>query len=472
METVSTIQLLRSTIGNPFSRNILNKISCYCKTCKKNRTDVALELFTGVRKNACFKCKLAEKALAGILLTGGKTFGIKKDQLKEKFSNPSWRKALSLVLRGIADYGVNKPFITGAPFLVVWDVTYSCNLKCKHCYANAGKKLEDELSTDEAKRVIDILDESSVPIISFSGGEPLVRPDIFELTRYATDKGIYAAIATNGTLITKEKAKEMKKAGIAFTQISLDGAIAKTHDSFRGIDGVFDKTIKGIQNAVEEGFFVNVATTATKNNYKEIPKIIDLCKDLKVEWFMIYNFVPTGRGEFISNNDLSPSEREQILKDIFFKLKDKSNNVNMLSTAPQFARIALQQAKGEHNVIIPTHFYNPALSDKLTNLAEFLGGCGCGRVYCAIRPNGNIDPCVFFPLTIGNILKDDFKKIWKNSPILNDLRDREKLKDSCSTCEYKYYCGGCRARAYGYKGDYLAGDIGCIRNNIKDDKIV
>ena len=136
----------------------------------------------------------------------------------------------------------------------------------------------------------------------------------------------------------------------------------------------------------------------------------------------------------------------------------------MLSTAPQFARIALQNEKDENKKIIPTHFYNPDLSDKLMNLAEFLGGCGCGRLYCAIRPNGNIDPCVFFPLTIGNILEDDFEKVWKNNPILAELRDREKLKDSCVNCEYKYYCGGCRARAYAYKKDYLAGDIGCVRN--------
>jgi radical SAM protein with 4Fe4S-binding SPASM domain len=114
--------------------------------------------------------------------------------------------------------------------------------------------------------------------------------------------------------------------------------------------------------------------------------------------------------------------------------------------------------------IIPTHFYNPALSDKLINLAEFIGGCGCRRFYCAIQANGNIDPCVFFPLTIGNILQDDFETLWRHNPILNELRDREKLKDACSTCEYKYYCGGCRARAYAYHGDYLAGDIGCIRN--------
>ena len=181
METISTMQVLRNTIGNPISRTVLNKISCYCETCKKNRTDVALELFTGIRKDACFQCRLAEKALSGILNAGGKAFGVSKNLLKEKFSDPSWRKALSLVLKGIADFGIQKPFITGAPFLIVWDITYACNLKCKHCYANAGKKLEHELTTEEAKRVIDILDKVSVPIISFSGGEPLAHPNFYKI---------------------------------------------------------------------------------------------------------------------------------------------------------------------------------------------------------------------------------------------------------------------------------------------------
>ena len=349
METISTIQILRNTIGNPISRKIIDKFSSYCETCKKNRIDVALEIFNGVRKDACIKCRLAEKALSGIIRTGGKTFGVNINQIKEKFSDPSWLKAFSLVLRGIADFGIQKPFITGAPFLIVWDITYACNLKCKHCYANAGKKLENELTTEEAKKVIDILDKASVPVISFSGGEPLIRPDIFELTRYAADKGIYVAVATNGTLITKEKAKEMKKAGIQFTQISLDGATAKTHDTFRGIDGVFEKTIKGIKNAVDEGFFVNIATTAIKNNYQEIPKIIYLCEKMNVTWFMLYNFVPTGRGKFIKDNDLTSYEREKLLNDIWFKLKDKSHKVNILSTAPQFARIALQNGYCEIN---------------------------------------------------------------------------------------------------------------------------
>jgi radical SAM protein with 4Fe4S-binding SPASM domain len=462
LKTTDTIQVLKLTIGNPVSRKILSGFG-FCENCNKNRIEVALELYTGLRKDACLKCKLAEKALGSVLKAGGKAFGIESGILKEEFKHPTWRKALANVLTGVAHFGIERPFITGAPFLVVWDITYACNLKCKHCYASAGKSLSNELTTEEAKHTIDVLDRASVPIIAFSGGEPLVRRDIFELTKYANEKGIYVAVATNATLIDKKKANEMKKAGIIFVQISLDGASAETHDKFRGIKGVYDKTIQGIKNCVDEGFFINVAATATKFNIKEIPKIINLCEDLDVNWFMLFNFIPTGRGEFISENDLTPVQREQVLNELWQKLK-KGGKVNVLSTAPQFARVALEAEFGKNEKIIPTHFANPTLSNRLVNLAEFVGGCGCGRLYCAIRANGDIEPCVFFPLKLGNVKKDNFIDLWKNNNILKELRNKDLLQGNCGKCDYRYHCGGCRARAYGYTDNYLAADIGCIKN--------
>lgn len=329
---VTTIQILKSMIGNRVTRELISSLSSWCKKDQKNRLEVALELWTGQRKEACWRCRAAEKALAGILKTGGEVFGVSEEEMKEKFSDPSWRKGLASVLRGIAKFGIQRPFVPGAPFLVVWDITYACNLKCKHCYATAGKPLLDELTTEEAKQAIDKLDKAGVPIIAFSGGEPLVRRDIFELSRYAADKGIYVAMATNGTLITKEIAKKMKKSGIQFVQISLDGADAKTHDGFRGVPGAFDRTIKGIKNCVEQGFFVNISTTVTHYNYKQIPKIIDLCEKLGVNWFMAYNFVPVGRGDYIKKSDLTAEEREELLKMLWEKLK--TSKVEVLTTAP------------------------------------------------------------------------------------------------------------------------------------------
>ena len=463
MDITKTMGALKYTIGNPASRKIIKSLSKYCDKCNKNRIEVAIELFTNKRKTACIKCKLAEKTIVSMLITASKIFSIDSHDLKQKFEEPHWAKSLANVLNGIAKFGIKKPFVPGAPFLIVWDITYACNLKCKHCYSNSGKPLEDELSTDQVIKIIDVLDKQSIPAIAFSGGEPLIRKDIFQITKYANDKGIYVGIATNGTMINKDKAKEMKKSGIEFVQISLDGATPETHDSFRGIDGIYNKTINGIKNCVEEEFFVNIASTVTKYNYKEIPNIIDLCQKLKVNWFMAYNFIPTGRGEFIINNDLNPFEREELLKKLWDKLK-KNKNINILSTAPQLSRVALQLDYNNNKKIIPTHFYNPTLSNNLINLAEFIGGCGCGRFYCAIRPNGDIEPCVFFPYKVGNIINENFENIWENNKILNELRNKDILKGNCGKCDYRYYCGGCRARAYSYTNDYLQSDPGCINN--------
>jgi radical SAM protein with 4Fe4S-binding SPASM domain len=422
---------------------------------------VAVELYTGHRENACLQCRTTEKILANVLRKGGEAFGLNEDKIKKKFKDPYWAKGLASTVRGVVQFGVQKPFTSGAPFQIVWDVTYACNLRCKHCYATAGKPWKDELTTKEGKQAIDIFDKAGVTIIAFSGGEPLVRSDILELAKYAADKGLYVAMATNGTLITKKKAREMKEAGIQFVQISLDGVKAETHDQFRGMNGLFARTVEGIKNSVREGFFVEVSTTAIKYNYTEIPEIIELSEQLGVDWFMVFNFVPTGRGKDIIKMDLTPSEREKMLKMLWKELNTR--HINVLSTAPQFARVALQQEEGAAKKTVPTHFYNPKLAGQLVDLAEFIGGCGAGRFYIAMRANGDLQPCVFFPLKIGNIKDDDFEEMWKNNKVLQELRDKDLLH-KCNSCSYRYYCGGCRARAYGYTGDYLDPDPGCIRN--------
>lgn len=464
------IYILKSTIDNPLSRYFLSKLG-YCETCKQHRIEVALDLYTEKRIDACLRCLLAESMLSVILGIGGQLFGVNKQELKKQFQNPYWKKGLVNVLTGISEFGIQKPFVPGAPFLIVWDITNQCNLNCKHCYADAGDQQKDRLDTTQAKKVIDTLDKASVPILSFSGGEPLVRNDIFELTKYAADKGIYVGLATNGTLITKEKAKQMKKAGIKFVQISLDGATAASHDSLRGMPGMFKKSIEGIKNCVDQDFFVNIASVATKNNISEIPDIISICDDLNVKWFMLYNFVPVGRGESIVTMDLSPDQREQLLSYLYQGLNNDAVDVDLLSTAPQFARVALQHEYNQNKKLVPTHFLNSTYSGKLFQLAEFIGGCGCGRFYCAMRSNGDIEPCVFFPLKLGDILEDDFSDLWTNNEVLLDLRNREKLDEGCGECRFKYFCGGCRARAYGYTGNYLAADPGCVRNKKEHEMI-
>lgn len=470
MKAGMTIQVLKTMVGNPVTRMVLSGMSNYCETDGKNRLEVALELYVGERDTACYKCKMALKPLSSVLKRGAKAFGVPEEEMKSAFKNSYYRKALASVIRGVADFGVKRPFIPGAPFQVVWDVTYACNLNCKHCYADAGKKRENELSDAEALELVDRLSDMGVTILAFSGGEPLIRGNIMELVKRASDNGMYASFATNGTLLTKEKVKESKEAGVQYLQISLDGATAEVHDAFRGSPGSFDRTIQGIKNCVEADLFVSVATTATKANYSQIPAIIDLCDELEVEWFMLYNFVPTGRGREVLEIDLSPDEREEMLNMLFSRMEDVE--CELLTTAPQFARVALQHCAGTGTLVVPTHFNNTRVGEDLFNITEFIGGCGAGRFYLAIRANGDIDPCVFFPLAVGNVREDDLKEIWKKNDILGDLRNKEILQDNCGSCEYRYHCGGCRARAYNYFNNYLAPDPGCVKNQRSYDTIL
>jgi len=477
---------------NPLTRSLLTRLSGYCEKDGGNRLEVALELYIGLRKDACLACKLAKKLISPVIKKGAKAFGVSDEKLKKKFSDPYWRKGLVNVIKGIAYFGVRKPYVPGAPFQVVWDITRACNLRCIHCYERSepGMPVEGELNTEEAMRGIDILAKAGVVILAFSGGEPTVRPDMLKLVEHTAKQGIYVAMATNAiAFASREKVKEYKRAGLQFVQISLDGVNPETHDRFRGVPGAFEKTVKGIENCVAEDLFVEVAATATKYNYKELPELVDFVEKLGADWFMLYNFVPTGRGREIVDSDLSPEEREALLITCWNMLKTK--RINVLSTAPYFARIAQEIEEGKiweriksspdlekiirveelekpGETIIPTHFYNPKLTGQLKQLADFIGGCGAGRFYISIEPNGDIYPCVFFPheeaVRLGNLLHDDFETLWKTNPLLKMLRDKDLLEENCRSCEYRYTCGGCRARAYNYFGDVLAPDPGCILN--------
>jgi radical SAM protein with 4Fe4S-binding SPASM domain len=462
---VDSVQVLKASIDRPLIRKILRIVSKKCRRDRKNRLEVALELMTNTRSRAdtCVICNLFAPLLNGIITRSAKAFGVTKEQLVEKFKDPYWRRGLVNTVAGIAKFGVTKPFIPAAPFLVVWDYTYACNLRCKHCYATAGQRLKDELTTKEALNCVDQLAEAGVASIAFSGGEALIRKDFFKVAGHARDLGIFPAIATNGTLLTKEMVQKLKKLNLGYVQISLDGASAETHEAFRGVPGIFEKTIQGIKNCVEAGgLFVEVATTITNLNYKELPEIVQLSRDLGVDWFMHYNFVPVGRGTEIVDLDLDPFQREKMVRYLWQELRS-DDKMALLSTAPQFARIAIQE-EHEDSTIIPSHFYNCNLPGQLQNLSSFVGGCGAGRFYCAIRPNGNIEPCVFLPITVGNIKHDNFEELWANNKVLQTLRDRSKLQDNCGSCKFKYVCGGCRARAYAYFGDITAPDPGCVNN--------
>jgi len=451
-------------LGNPVSRGFL-KFVCGNSGNGENRLNTALKRFAGEPVNGDWKDDLAYKIVSFAIKKGAESFGVPERDMKIGLKDLVLRRALVNVLEGVAYYGIQRPQTTISPFLVVWNFTHACNLSCRHCYQDAGGFASDELTTEEAKRTIDEFHESGVVAIAFSGGEPLVRPDFFEVAEYAARKGFYLSVATNGTLLTKRMAERIKDSGIEYVEISLDG-FEKEHDEFRGFRGAWRRTCNGVRNCVEAGLDTCVATTVTKRNLKDIKRMAEFVeKDLKAKRMIAFNFIPVRRGKNMMEHDLEPGEREELQRFLYSKFMDSSCRLNVLSTAPQYARIALEFAEGP---TVTTHFTNRVamgMKGKTRKLGEFIGGCGAGRLYCGLEPNGDIQPCVFIPIKIGNIRKDRLKNVWATSPTLKKMREREKFV-GCGECEYRFVCGGCRARAYGYFGDVQAPDPGCI-NNLK-----
>jgi len=449
-------------LGNPLSRAFLRFVSGEGKN--GNRLDLGLKKYAEFHVNMGLIDRIAYRIIKFALDKGAESFGAPKEQMKEALKDSIFRRAIMNVLEGIAEFGVQRPQTTAAPFLVVWDFTKRCNLRCKHCYQDSGgQAMPDELDTEEAKAVLEQFRDAGVAAVAFSGGEPLIRQDFFEVAKYAKELDFYVSVATNGTLITPDTAKKLKKVA-DYVEISLDG-FETTHDEFRGIPGVWKRTCKGIKNCVRAGLDTCVATTVTKWNLKEIPELIDFVEHkLKANRMIFFNYVPTRRGKGIAKQDISPEEREKLLKLLYSKLIDKGCRLDVFSTAPQYAVTSARYADGP---AVATHFTNKqamdALQGRTKTLTEFIGGCGCARLYAALEPNGDIYPCVFLPIKIGNIRTDKLKDVWKNSKVLKKLRDRDAFK-GCGTCKYKAICGGCRARAYGYFGDIQGPDPGCKFN--------
>jgi len=448
------MQLIEKWLGNSISKTILKFCTARCK-CGR-RIELALKKYVGEDVNLCWRCKIAYNFVKIILDNILSKLKIERDKIMQNLRDSMWRKGLSSVLEGIAKYGPQKPFTAYAPFLVVWNFTNACNLRCKHCYQDASKPAFDELTTQEALKAVDKMAEAGVAYIAMSGGEPLVRKDFFEVASRIKDNELAFSLATNGTLLTKENVRKLVELNCLFIQISLDGATPEVHNSFRGGES-FERTIQGIMNAIESGITVGVATTITKHNIDEAFRIIDLAERLGVDIFMHYNFIPTGRGKDIVELDLSPEEREYLLTRMASEIYKR--DLSLLSTAPQYSRVCSQ-----YSTFSLTHFDTFSKENKDVGfLAEFVGGCGTGRLYCGLQPNGDIIPCVFIPIVVGNIKSDDFLDIWHNSEVFRKIRDRKSF-EGCGTCKYVNICGGCRARAFGYYGNLQAPDPGCIIN--------
>lgn len=307
-----------------------------------------------------------------------------------------------------------------------------------------------ELDTKTCTKLLDEIAEIGSPIIILTGGEPLLRDDIFDIARYGTDKGLRMVMAPNGTLITKSRAKQMADSGIQRISISLDGASKETHDAFRGVNGAFEGALNGIKLAKEVGIEFQINTTITKTNLDQIPAIQQLAVDLGAVAHHIFLLVPTGRGKYIIDQEITAQEYEQTLN-WFYDQREKLPLQLKATCAPHYYRILRQRAKEDgKKVTFKTH-----------GLDAVTRGCLGGTGFCFISHQGIVQPCGFLNLNCGDVKKESFSTIWNSSDIFLSLRDFNQLKGKCGKCEYKTVCGGCRARAYEATGDFLAEEPLC-----------
>jgi radical SAM protein with 4Fe4S-binding SPASM domain len=324
------------------------------------------------------------------------------------------------------------------PGEIIWAVTKRCNLRCKHC--SIAEMSGEELSTEEGFGLIEDAAKFGPVKFGFTGGEPLLRADIYELIEYASSFDMQVVMATNGTLITNDVAKRLKKAGLERAAISIDG-IYTAHDNFRGVNGAFKDTLRGMKACEEEGVAVQLFTTVTRTNYSEIPKIIKLADDLKLWRIYLIYLIAMGRGKEISEVCLSTTENMKFFDDMATKQKDAKTWLKPICNPQYWA-----------------YLKDKGLLDREDGL-EFTG-CTAGITRFHIFPNGDVTPCAYLPAKAGNIRESSFLEVVQNSEMFKALRARA-LKGQCASCKYKRLCGGCRSRAYATSGDYLAEDPVC-----------
>jgi len=382
------------------------------------------------------------------------------------------------------------------PRLIFWEVTKGCNLRCIHCRATATELMSPtDLPTGKALNIISQIADFGNPILVLSGGEPLYRHDIFQLAEYATGRGLRTALATNGTMVTKDIAEKIKNSGIKRVSISLDGADATTHDTFRGIPGAFDAAIYGMKNLQQLGVSVQINTTIARHNAHQLPDVLGLARSLGADALHTFLLVPVGCGVDIAAEQMVPPEEyEQMLN--WFYDQSLTGDIELKATcAPHYFRVLRQRRAADRMAdrtqtaapqsrshgIGPTEMTMPGSTGISLrpnggspvghtghpgghpgDMNAMTKGCLAGTGVCFISHEGEVFPCGYLPAIAGDLRKQSFAEIWNDSAVFAMLRDDDNLKGKCGCCEFRHVCMGCRARAFAATGDYLAEEPFCV----------
>jgi len=335
--------------------------------------------------------------------------------------------------------------------LLAWEVTRRCNLACLHCRAAAGSGLyPGELTTAEGVTLLNDLAKMGQAVVILTGGEPLLRDDIYDLAAHGTAQGLRLVMAVNGTLLTPAIAARLKEVGIQRLSISLDGATALSHDRLRAVEGAYAGALSGIAACRETGLPFQVNTTITRANLHELPAIYELAIKLGAAAHHVFVLVPTGRGEALKDELVSPEEYEKTLR--WLLNRQQEGRLHLKPTcAPQYYRLWREDAAARGEKITPqTH-----------GLEALTRGCLGGQGFAFVSYKGEVQPCGYLELLAGDIRERPFPEIWAASPLFQQLRHVDDYRGKCHSCQYRRVCGGCRARAYALTGDVLAEDPIC-----------
>ncbi len=330
------------------------------------------------------------------------------------------------------------------PTVISWNITQTCNLRCPHCYLAAGAPASHELSTTEGFELIDQLKALGTHLLILTGGEPLMRRDLFTLARYAAERGLMVVLGTNGTLLNEKTAEKLKASGVQGVGVSLDSLDPEKHDAFRGLRGAWRKAVRAIEICMQQGLEVAVQTSVLPMNYAEISRLLDFAYQKGVWAFNAYFLVCTGRGERLT--DITPQQYEALLNSLIEAQARYPKMLVRAKCAPHVKRLSYKRlSDGE-----------PKGGIGLLTSA----GCPGGTSYLRIGPEGDVTPCPYLPFVLGNVRHATLREIWENSEILRKLRAFE-FQGRCGICEFKKLCAGCRPRAFALTGNLLGEDPWC-----------